>query len=88
MRNGNHGLSSFIHLEIFLRFLNDFSLVQFVDLHDILFRQIFETFSSKEENFELKDAFAGCHTAEVFQQFLEVLSQSENHVETLNGSLF
>ena len=58
--------------------------MQFVDLHDILFRQIFETFTTQEENFELEDAFAGCHTAEVFQQFLEVLSQSEKNIENVS----
>jgi len=65
-------------LEIFLGLLNDFSLVEFVDLDDVLLRKVLEALPAKEENLELVNAFAGCHTAKIFQQFLKVLPQSEN----------
>ena len=44
----------FPHLEILLGLLNNFSLVQLIDLQNVFFRQVFETLATQKQNLEGK----------------------------------
>ncbi len=61
-------------LEVLLGFLNDFSLVQVVNVRDLILRELLKTLPAQEEDFELVKAFAWSDATHLLQHFLEVLS--------------